>query len=146
MWQRSRFAARGASKDIYWVVSMALVIGVAGMIGPWLTGRVFDSAIPSAAPSELYAIGLALFGTAIANSLFSSYKVKAGPNTRQDVVNHSGGVWDRLLNLPIGFFSTPLLPGQKRPPSSWGSPTAQRVWRRFTVSWLVRVRPRSWAW
>jgi NHLM bacteriocin system ABC transporter ATP-binding protein len=100
-----RFGATRMSSDFRWVVATAVVIGVVGTITPYLTGQLFDSAIPQADRSMLFGFGAALMASAIGNSLF---KITQGIATVR-MQTHMGSsiqtaVWDRILNLPTTFF------------------------------------------
>ena len=57
-----KFGARNLLPDMRWVLGMAVVVGMAGTLTPWLTGKVFDAAIPEADKNALYGFGVALRG------------------------------------------------------------------------------------
>ena len=100
-----RFGARGLKIDLRLLILMGIIVGIFGTATPYLTGRIFDAAIPQADRGMLFAFGFALFGTALATSLF---KFTQGIATvrLQGKMEYSiqSALWDRLLNLPANFF------------------------------------------
>ncbi len=100
-----RFGARGIKNDLMWVVYMALIVGLFGTVTPFITGQVFDSAIPNAESSALILLGVALVASGIASSAF---KLTQGVATirfqRKMAAPIQSAVWDRILNLPVNFF------------------------------------------
>lgn len=100
-----KFGARGLAADFKVVALMGILVGVLGAFTPYLTGRIFDSAIPQADRGMLLGFGLALFGAALATSLF---KLTQGIATVrvQGKMEYAiqAALWDRLLNLPTNFF------------------------------------------
>lgn len=103
--QLVRFGARGVRGDLLWVVYMALIVGLFGTVTPFITGQVFDSAIPNAEQSSLILLGIALFASGLASSAF---KLTQGVATirfqRKMAAPIQSAVWDRILNLPVNFF------------------------------------------
>ncbi|HEY6211649.1 MAG TPA: NHLP bacteriocin export ABC transporter permease/ATPase subunit [Vicinamibacterales bacterium] len=99
------FGARGLGADIRWIVAMAVIVGMFGTVTPYLTGQVFDVAVPQADRSMLYGYGVALIAAAIATSMF---KLTQGIATVRMQARMSSAiqasVWDRILNLPVNFF------------------------------------------
>jgi NHLM bacteriocin system ABC transporter ATP-binding protein len=88
-----------------WVLGMAVVVGMAGTLMPWLTGKVFDAAIPEADKSALYGFGVALVASAIATSLFKLTQDIATVRIQARMSSTiQASVWDRMLNLPVSFF------------------------------------------
>ncbi len=100
-----RFGAQGIRGDLMWVVWMALIVGLFGTVTPFITGQVFDSAIPQADRSALMLLGVALLSAAVATSAF---KLTQGIATirlqRKMAAPIQSAVWDRILNLPVNFF------------------------------------------
>ena len=84
---------------------MAVIVGMFGTVTPYLTGQVFDVAVPQADRSMLYGYGVALIAAAIATSMF---KLTQGIATVRMQARMSSAiqasVWDRILNLPVNFF------------------------------------------
>ncbi len=105
VWEVIRFAARGLKPDIRWLLLTALAIGLFGSVTPYLTGKIFDEAIPRADRQTLWVFGGALFMAALATGVF---KFVQGVTTVRIQSRMQGGVqaavWDRLLNLPANFF------------------------------------------
>ena len=100
-----RFGGRGLFRDFRLVILMGLVVGILGTFTPWVTGKIFDDAIPQAEQPLLFTFGLGMFATAVATSLF---KITQGIATvrvqgRMEYAIQSA-LWDRLLNLPANFF------------------------------------------
>jgi ATP-binding cassette subfamily C protein len=100
-----KFGARGLSSDIRWIVMMAVVVGIFGTVTPYLTGQVFDVAVPQADRNMLFGVGVALVAAALSSSLF---KLTQGIATVRLQAKMSSviqsAVWDRMLNLPVTFF------------------------------------------
>ncbi|MGH9159231.1 MAG: NHLP bacteriocin export ABC transporter permease/ATPase subunit, partial [Vicinamibacteraceae bacterium] len=100
-----RFAASGLKSDVRWLIATAIAIGIFGTAAPYLTGQLFDSAIPQADRSSLMIFGLALFVAALAGSLF---KLTQGVATVRIQARMESAlqtaVWDRVMNLPANFF------------------------------------------
>jgi NHLM bacteriocin system ABC transporter ATP-binding protein len=100
-----KFGAHGVMKDARMLLTMGITIGVLGTLAPYVTGQIFDSAIPQADRGLLFAFGLALFGAAIATAAF---KLTQGIATQriQGKMEHAiqSALWDRLLNAPANFF------------------------------------------
>jgi NHLM bacteriocin system ABC transporter ATP-binding protein len=100
-----KFGGRGVGPDLKLTMGLAIVIGMFGTVTPYLTGQLFDVAIPQADQQALVVFGLALLGTAVATSIF---KFVQGVATVRLQARMEGtiqaAVWDRLLNLPTTFF------------------------------------------
>lgn len=100
-----RFSARGATRDVAFVVLVGLGLGSLSTLIPLLTGQVFDSLIPGAERALLVQLALVLALVYIGQGLFDIARgialVRA--QTRMDA-SLEAGVWDRLLNLPLPFF------------------------------------------
>ncbi len=100
-----RFGARGLKRDLRWVLLMAVVVGLFGTVTPYLTGQLFDVAIPQADRGMLWGFGLALFLSALASSLFKITQGVATVRVQARMESSiQAAVWDRLLNLPASFF------------------------------------------
>lgn len=100
-----RFGARGLAPDFRMLAAMGAITGLLGAITPYLTGRMVDDAIPQGDRSLLVQLGLAMFLTALANAAFGITQrlTVVRIESRLDYVLASA-VWDRLLDLPSGFF------------------------------------------
>lgn len=100
-----KFGARGLAPDFRLLALMGIATGVFGAVTPYLTGRMVDGAIPQGDRSLLVQLGVAMLLTALANAAFKitqSISV-VRIESRLDYVLASA-VWDRLLDLPSGFF------------------------------------------
>jgi NHLM bacteriocin system ABC transporter ATP-binding protein len=100
-----RFGARGLLSEFRLLVMMGIIVGLLGTVTPYVTGQIFDSAIPQADRGMLFVFGLGLFATALGTSMF---KLTQGIATvrvqgKMEYVIQSA-LWDRLLNLPANFF------------------------------------------
>lgn len=104
-WGLVRFGARGLAPDFRMLGMMGIATGVFGAVTPYLTGRMVDGAIPQSDRSLLVQLGIAMFLTALANAAFKITQSVAvvRVESRLDYVLASA-VWDRLLDLPSGFF------------------------------------------
>lgn len=100
-----RFALRGQSRDLLMLVAGALAATVMGMATPQVTATLVDGAIPAADLTMLWHLGLALVAAAAGATAFRWIQSIATlrVETSADVATQSA-VWDRLLNLQVGFF------------------------------------------
>ncbi len=100
-----KWGARGTRGDLLWVFVMAIVVGVLGTVTPFITGQVFDAAIPQAERNALVGLGVALVMSAAAGAVF---KFVQGVATLRIQTRMSStiqaAVWDRIMNLPTSFF------------------------------------------
>jgi NHLM bacteriocin system ABC transporter ATP-binding protein len=100
-----KFASQGLKADVRWVVALSVVVGMFGTVTPWITGRVFDSAIPQADRTGLVGFGVALFFSALATSAFRFTQGVATVRIQSRMAAMiQASVWDRILNLPVNFF------------------------------------------
>jgi NHLM bacteriocin system ABC transporter ATP-binding protein len=100
-----KFGARGLAPDFRMLGLMGVATGVFGAITPYLTGRMVDGAIPVGDRSMLVQLGMAMLLTALANAAFKITQSLAVVRieSRLDYAL-AAAVWDRLLDLPSGFF------------------------------------------
>src|SRR5262249_42130566 len=100
-----KLGARGMAPDFRLMALMGVATGVLGAVTPYLTGRMVDGAIPQGDRSLLLQLGGAMFLTALANAAFKITQSIAVVRieSRLDYVL-GAAVWDRLLDLPSGFF------------------------------------------
>jgi ATP-binding cassette subfamily C protein len=76
-----------------------------GTVTPYLTGQLFDVAIPQADRAMLWTFGLALLASAISTALFKFAQGVATVRVQARMESSiQAAVWDRLLNLPVNFF------------------------------------------
>ena len=79
----------------------AVAVGLFGTITPYLTGRIFDAAIPQSDRGMLVAFGLALAGVAIGTALFKLVQGIAAVRMQARMeASIQSAMWDRLLQLP----------------------------------------------
>lgn len=103
--QMLKYGARGLAPDFKWVVGMAVIVGMFGTVTPYLTGQLFDVAIPQADRAMLWTFGLALLASAISSALFKFAQGVATVRVQARMESSiQAAVWDRLLNLPVNFF------------------------------------------
>ncbi|MEP0919099.1 NHLP bacteriocin export ABC transporter permease/ATPase subunit [Leptolyngbya sp. DQ-M1] len=100
-----RFAGRGRFKDFATVIVMGIVGSVLGMVVPQATGILMDSAIPNSDRSLVLQLALGLAATAFGSTMFQLTQTFASlrSETASDATTQAA-VWDRLLNLRMGFF------------------------------------------
>jgi NHLM bacteriocin system ABC transporter ATP-binding protein len=100
-----KFGTRRVQKDLRWVFYMAVIVGVFGTATPFITGQVFDAAIPQAQRTTLIGLGVALV---VAAAAAAAFKFTQGVATVRIQTRTSSAiqaaVWDRILNLPVSFF------------------------------------------
>ena len=100
-----RFGARGIKRDLTWVLYMAVILGVFGTVTPYITGKIFDSALPQADQQGLVLLGVALLCSAMASAAFAFVQGIATVRVqRRMAAPIQSAVWDRILNLPVNFF------------------------------------------
>src|SRR5690606_21287457 len=82
-----------------------IAVGALGLLGPYVTGLLFDTVIPSAQRGQLAQLAMILLGATLATSMFEvargftmlRVEGKMDPGIQ-------AAVWDRLLRLPVPFF------------------------------------------
>jgi NHLM bacteriocin system ABC transporter ATP-binding protein len=100
-----RFGAKGLTRDYRLLVMMGIVVGMFGTVTPYLTGRIYDAAIPQADRGMLLGFGFALLGSAIASAIFKFVQGVATVRIQGKMeYTIQAALWDRLLNLPANFF------------------------------------------
>lgn len=100
-----KFGRVGLKRDVLLVLMIGVALGLVGMIVPILTGKLFDSVIPSADRAELWQMAVILIAVAVASSAFQYARSVA--MLRIEGKMDSGiqaAIWDRVLNLPVPFF------------------------------------------
>lgn len=100
-----RFASAGRQLDMTLIGMMALLIGLFGLVAPWVTGQLIDKVIPHADRPQLGLLAAGLMGAILATSVLGLSQAfgQLRLETRIDSDVQSA-VWDRLLKLPTGFF------------------------------------------
>jgi ATP-binding cassette subfamily C protein len=80
-------------------------IGLFGTVTPYLTGRIFDAAIPQSDRGMLVTFALALAGVALGTAAFRLVQGIASIRLQARMeASIQTAVWDRLLQLPASFF------------------------------------------
>lgn len=100
-----RFALKGRTKDLLQILLTGIAATLLGMLTPYATTILIDSAIPDGDRGLLLQVGLGLFVVAIGIALF---RLSQGLSllrleTASDAATQAA-VWDRLLALPVSFF------------------------------------------
>src|SRR5262249_5500653 len=95
----------GMAKDFRTVLVMAIIVGLAGMVTPYFTGRIFDEAVPQAERNMLMVFGFGLFMSALATAAFKFVQGVATVRIQARMGSSiQAAVWDRIMNLPVNFF------------------------------------------
>jgi NHLM bacteriocin system ABC transporter ATP-binding protein len=99
------FGLRGLGGDLRTVIGMGLLTGVLAAATPFLTGQMIDRAIPQAEKSVLVQLAFGMLAVTLAGAALRLVKSVAvvRVETRMDFALQAA-VWDRLLELPPGFF------------------------------------------
>jgi ATP-binding cassette subfamily C protein len=101
-----KFGIHGLKSDIYMVLSMGLAAGLLALIVPIATGKIFDTIIPGAERGQLFQLTIALIVFAFATSMFQIVRGIAMIRIEGKMdASVQSAVWDRLLSLPVPFFS-----------------------------------------
>lgn len=100
-----RFGARGSGRDLISLAFVGVALGMLGLLAPYATGQIFDSAIPQADKSLVMQFTIALVVSAFTMASFKLVQSIAMLRVqgRMDYSVQSA-LWDRLLNLPATFF------------------------------------------
>ncbi len=102
-----RFAMRGLSGDIGTILGMGVVTGALGVISPFLTGQMIDSAIPQGDRALVLQLGFGMVMAAFATAAFKITQSIAVVRIESKVdYTLQSALWDRLLDLPPNFFRT----------------------------------------
>ncbi len=104
-WHITRFSLRGRRTDVLFIIGLALLTTLIGMLTPQATALVMDKAIPDANQRLLGELGLALIAAAFGMALFALAQtiVSIRVAIMSDVSTQSA-MWDRLLSLRMSFF------------------------------------------
>lgn len=102
-----RFIAKeNIRKDMLMMVLMGVAGGLLGVAVPIATGLLFSSIIPQAEHGQLVQMGMILIVCALASFLFQTTRAIAMLRVEGKLDNSlQSAVWDRLLHLPVPFFS-----------------------------------------
>ena len=100
-----QFGVRGCGRDMARAILLALAGGLLGLVTPIATGALFNTIIPSAERDQLWQVTLILLTCAIATGMFELGRRLALARVDGRLgATVQAAVWDRLLNLPLGFF------------------------------------------
>ena len=101
----ARFGLQGGGRDLTSVFVTGLAAGLLGLLTPYVTGALFQTAIPEADRGLLVQLVGALLASALGTAAFHATRGLAllRLESRMDVTVQAA-VWDRLLKLPTGFF------------------------------------------
>lgn len=101
----ARFGLTGGLRDLASILIIGLIVGLLGLLTPYVTGELFQTAIPEADRGLLIQLVGALFAAAVGTAAFHATRGFAllRLESRMDVTVQAA-VWDRLLKLPTGFF------------------------------------------
>jgi len=97
---------RGKIADLLFLLSLAALATVIGMLTPLATALVMDKAIPGADARLLVELGLVLIAAAFGAAIFQLAQgiVSIRMATASDAAAQPA-VWDRLLSLRVAFFN-----------------------------------------
>jgi len=99
------YGFRKQRRDLVWILATGVIVAVIGLATPFLTGKLFDTVIPSADRGLLLQLFLGLFFAGVAATGFcfvQQYSVLRVMGKMNFVLQSA--VWDRLLSLPTPFF------------------------------------------
>ena len=105
VWHLLRFAMQGRGGDLAFILGLAFITTLLGMITPQATALIMDRAIPDADERLLLEIGSGLLAAAFGVALFGL--AQSFISIRLSVAVDAStqpAVWDRLLNLRMAFF------------------------------------------
>ena len=100
-----RFALFGLRKELMVILITGVGVALLGMITPFATGILIDSAIPDRDLGLLMQVGLGLLLTALAIALLSlvqRFTVLRAKTIGE--ISAQVAIWDKLLKLPVSFF------------------------------------------
>lgn len=102
-----RFGMSGLASDLRTVLLMGFVTGMLGMMNPFLTGQMIDSAIPQGDRGLVLQLGFGMLLAALATASFKITQAIAVVRIESKVdYALQAALWDRLLDLPPNFFRT----------------------------------------
>jgi ATP-binding cassette subfamily C protein len=99
------FALRGLTKDISIVLLTGIAAALLGMLTPYATGILIDSAILSSDRGLVFQVGLGLLlSVFVSTFLQTAQGIALLRLEAQSDTATQPAVWDRLLNLKLSFF------------------------------------------
>ena len=100
-----RFVLQGNVADLVTVLLTLLAGALLGTAVPVVTGIIVGTVIPDADRSLLIELAIGLFLTSVSMAMFSLVQSVAISRVEQrSEAPLQAAIWDRLLNLPAGFF------------------------------------------
>jgi ATP-binding cassette subfamily C protein len=100
-----RFATTGSSRDLVSIVLLGAATGLLALLPPLATGELFGTIIPQAEKPRLWQLAIVLILSAVAIALFQVTRSIAITRVEARIdASVQPALWDRLLNLPTGFF------------------------------------------
>lgn len=100
-----RLGLSGRGKEITAALGIAGLLGLLGLLSPIAIGYLFDRVIPEADRTQLLELTAALIGAAVATACFALVRSETLLRLEGRVeATIQAAVWDRVLNLPVGFF------------------------------------------
>lgn len=101
------FGMRGLGSDLRTVLAMGAVTSFLGVMNPFLTGQMIDSAIPQGDRGLVLQLAFGMLMAALATASFKITQAIAVVRIESKVdYAIQAGLWDRLLDLPPNFFRT----------------------------------------
>ncbi|OHE64337.1 MAG: NHLP bacteriocin export ABC transporter permease/ATPase subunit, partial [Treponema sp. GWB1_62_6] len=100
-----RFGLRSCARDIGTALAVGLGGAILSLLGPWMTGLLFDTIIPEAEGNRLIQLAIILAAGALATLAFDITRgiAQLRVEGRMDS-SVQAALWDRLLSLPVSFF------------------------------------------
>lgn len=99
------FGAQGLKRDLVWILCLAILSALLGMVTPVATGKLIDTVIPSADIPAIWQMIAALFAAGVAIAMFSIAQSIGMLRIESKMDNAvQSAVWDRVLKLPVPFF------------------------------------------
>ncbi|MEM1178884.1 MAG: NHLP bacteriocin export ABC transporter permease/ATPase subunit [Acidobacteriota bacterium] len=100
-----RFAVRGLGPEMWTVLFMGLGLGMLSMAMPFITGKIYDSALLQSERTMLLHLSLGLMLTAFGTTSFQiTQKIAVLRLQGRADYAAQAAVWDRILDLPVRFF------------------------------------------
>ena len=100
-----RFALFGLRKELLVILITGVGVTLLGMLTPYATSILIDSAIPDHNRGLLIQIGLGLLSAALAIAMLSLVHKFALLRIETNAkISAQAAVWDKLLKLPVSFF------------------------------------------
>jgi NHLM bacteriocin system ABC transporter ATP-binding protein len=99
------FGLRGCWRDLALVFTLALLVGLMGMVLPVLTRDVFDVIIPGGRRNSLMGVAVFILAASLASTLIGLTRGFALLRIENQVeAGVQAAIWMRLLSLPAAFF------------------------------------------